>query len=217
MKPELQSSGERKAPFKWSLPHDDTRSQPVQGLSAPMPPARNSLEKLLLGVAKGDEASFAELYQVTSPKLFAVAVRILRSKEVAEEVVQEAYFRVWERAGDYKAEIASPLTWMATIVRNRALDEVRRRTARPFADASEMDDIESEDEHPLVAIERGQDVERLLRCLEGLEPEKKQIVRLAYLDGLSREALAKRFNRPEGTIKTWLHRSLSQLKGCLEQ
>lgn len=181
-----------------------------------MPGSRHNLEKLLLGVAKGDEASFAELYQVTSPKLFAVAVRILRSKEAAEEAVQEAYFKVWERAGDFNPKIASPLTWMATIVRNRALDEVRRRTVRPFADVSELDSIESDDEHPLKAIERSDDVARLLRCLEGLEPEKKQIVRLAYLEGLSREALAKRFNRPEGTIKTWLHRSLAQLKGCLE-
>ena len=181
-----------------------------------MQSTRQSLEVLLASVAKGDEAAFAELYQATSSKLFGVALRILRSREVAEEVVQEAYFRVWERAGDYKPEIASPVTWMSAIVRNRALDEARRRVARPFADASELDDIESEDEHPLAAIERGQDVERLLRCMEGLEPEKKQIVRLAYLHGLSREAIAKRFNRPEGTIKTWLHRSLAQLKECLE-
>ena len=188
-----------------------------QGRSERMQSTRQSLEILLAAVAKGDEAAFAELYQATSAKLFAVALRILRSREVAEEVVQEAYFRVWERAGDFKPEIASPVTWMSAIVRNRALDEARRRIARPFADASELDDIESEDEHPLNAIERGQDVERLLRCMEGLEPEKKQIVRLAYLHGLSREAIAKRFNRPEGTIKTWLHRSLAQLKGCLEK
>ena len=189
----------------------------LQGRPERMQSSRQSLEKLLAGVAKGDEASFAELYQATSSKLFAVALRILRSREVAEEVVQEAYFRVWEKAKDFNPEIASPITWMAAIVRNRSLDEVRRRVARPFADASELDDIESEDEHPLNAIERGEDVARLLKCLEGLEPEKKQIVRLAYLDGLSREALAKRFNRPEGTIKTWLHRSLAQLKVCLER
>lgn len=182
-----------------------------------MQSSRQNLELLLASVSKGDEAAFAELYQATSPKLFAVALRILRSREVAEEVVQEAYFRVWERAGDFNPEIASPVTWMSAIVRNRALDEARRRVARPFADASELDDIESEDEHPLNAIERGQDVARLLKCIEALEPEKKHIVRLAYLHGLSREALAKRFNRPEGTIKTWLHRSLAQLKGCLER
>jgi RNA polymerase sigma-70 factor (ECF subfamily) len=178
---------------------------------------RQKLDQLLSGVARGDEAAFAELYQATSAKLFAVALRILRSREVAEEVLQESYFRVWERAKDFNPEIASPITWMAAIVRNRSLDEARRRVARPMADDAELENIESEDEHPLDAIERGEEVERLLRCLEGLEPEKKQIVRLAYLDGLSREALAKRFNRPEGTIKTWLHRSLAQLKSCLEK
>jgi RNA polymerase sigma-70 factor (ECF subfamily) len=188
-----------------------------QGLPQSMTSPAQKLEVLLGRISKGDEAAFAELYQATSSKLFAVALRILRNREVAEEVVQEAYFKIWERAGDFNPAIASPVTWMAAIVRNRALDEARRRVARPFADASELDDIESEDEHPLNAIERSQDVERLLRCMEGLEPEKKQIVRLAYLHGLSREALAKRFNRPEGTIKTWLHRSLAQLKGCLEK
>jgi RNA polymerase sigma-70 factor (ECF subfamily) len=182
-----------------------------------MKSSRQKLDKLLEGVAAGDEASFAELYQATSAKLFAVALRILRSREAAEEVLQESYFRVWERAKDFKPEIASPITWMAAIVRNRSLDEVRRRVARPFADDAEIEDIESEDEHPLEALGRKEDVERLLRCLERLEPEKKQIVRLAYLDGISREALAKRFNRPEGTIKTWLHRSLAQLRDCLGQ
>ena len=182
-----------------------------------MPPRSSRLDQLLAGVASGDEAAFAELYQATSAKLLGVALRILRNREVAEEVVQEAYFKVWERAGDYKPEIASPVTWMAAIVRNRALDEARRRVIRPSADESELANLESDDEHPIAALERAEDVQRLLHCLDGLEPEKKQIVRLAYLEGMSREALAERFDRPEGTIKTWLHRSLAQLRGCLEQ
>jgi RNA polymerase sigma-70 factor (ECF subfamily) len=182
-----------------------------------MKSTRHELDRLLAEVAKGDESSFAELYQATSAKLFAVALRILRTREVAEEVLQESYFRVWERAKDFDPRIASPITWMSAIVRNRALDEVRRRVARPFSDDANIEDIESEDEHPLEALGRKEDIERLLRCLDRLEPEKRQIVRLAYLDGMSREALAKRFDRPEGTIKTWLHRSLALLKGCLEQ
>jgi RNA polymerase sigma-70 factor (ECF subfamily) len=182
-----------------------------------MKSTRHELDRLLAEVAKGDESSFAELYQATSAKLFAVALRILRTREVAEEVLQESYFRVWERAKDFDPRIASPITWMSAIVRNRALDEVRRRVARPFPDDANIEDIESEDEHPLEALGRKEDIERLLRCLDRLEPEKRQIVRLAYLDGMSREALAKRFDRPEGTIKTWLHRSLALLKGCLEQ
>jgi RNA polymerase sigma-70 factor, ECF subfamily len=182
-----------------------------------MPPRDEKLQHLLAGVAEGREAAFAELYQATSPKLLGVAIRILRNREVAEEVLQEAFFKVWERASDYNSAIASPMTWMATIVRNRALDEARRRVSRPTGDESELEYIESGDEHPIAALERAEDVERLLHCLDGLEPEKKEIVRLAYLDGWSREALAKRFDRPEGTIKTWLHRSLAQLKGCLER
>lgn len=179
--------------------------------------SRQELDRLLAGVADGDEAAFAELYQATSAKLYAVALRILKSQEAAEDVVQDSFFKVWERARDFRPELASPVTWMAAIVRNRALDEVRRRGARPAADVSELDDLESDDEHPLDVLGRREDVERLIRCLEGLEPDKKQMVRLAYLDGLSREELAQRFGRPEGTIKTWLHRSLAQLRGCLEQ
>jgi len=182
-----------------------------------MDSSRQQLDRLLAGVARGDEAAFAALYQATSAKLYAVALRILKSQAAAEDIVQDSFFKVWERAGDFNPELASPVTWMATIVRNRALDEIRRRVARPAADVSELDEIESDDEHPLDALGRKEDVERLIRCLDGLEPEKKQMVRLAYLDGMSREELARRFGRPEGTIKTWLHRSLAQLKGCLEQ
>lgn len=182
-----------------------------------MSPAKDKLIRLLSAVADGQEAAFAELYQATSAKLFAVAVRILRNREIAEEVLQEAYFKIWERAGDFNPEIASPITWMAAIVRNRSLDEARRRVPKATADESELENLESDDEHPILALELQDDVARLQRCLEGLDPEKRQIVRLAYLDGMSREALARRFDRPEGTIKTWLHRSLAQLKGCLEQ
>ncbi|MGE0024130.1 MAG: sigma-70 family RNA polymerase sigma factor [Hyphomicrobium sp.] len=182
-----------------------------------MTSSRQQLDHLLAGVARGDEAAFAELYQAAGSKLFAVALRILRSREAAEDVVQDSFFKVWERAGDFDPKLAAPITWMAAIVRNRALDEVRRRGNRPTADVSELDEVAGDDEHPVETIGRREDVERLMRCLEGLEPDKRQMVRLAYLDGMSREALAKRFGRPEGTIKTWLHRSLAQLKGCLEQ
>lgn len=180
--------------------------------------AVSKLNVLLSQVAEGNEASFAELYQATSAKLYGVALRILRRKEVAEDVVQDAYLKIWSRAGDFDPDIAAPLTWMAAIVRNRALDELRRRTARPKSDGDEsaLENLPSDDEHPLVGLERDEAVQRLLRCMDALEPEKKEIVRLAYLHGMSREDLAARFSRPEGTIKTWLHRSLAQLKGCLE-
>ncbi len=176
------------------------------------------LGKLLQKVALGDEAAFAEVYQATSPKLYAVAVRILRSKEAAEEVIQDCYFRVWEKARDFNPEIAAPVTWMTAIVRNRSLG--RASQARQQADSGRERDRDPRERRraPIGDTRAGARMWRgLLRCIEGLEPERRQIVRLAYLDGMSREALAKQFDRPEGTIKTWLHRSLAQLKGCLEQ
>lgn len=180
--------------------------------------AADNMKDLLMRVAAGDEASFSELYQRSSAKLFGVALRIVRSRELAEDVLQDAFVKVWSRARDFDANIASPLTWMAAIVRNRALDEVRRRAVRPTGggDDAELENLASDDEHPLVALEREDDVKRLFRCIEGLEAEKQEMVKLAYLSGLSREDLARRFGRPEGTVKTWLHRSLAQLKGCLE-
>jgi RNA polymerase sigma-70 factor (ECF subfamily) len=180
--------------------------------------ATSKLSDLLAQVAEGNEASFSELYQHTSAKLYGVALRILRSKELAEDVLQDAFVKIWSRARDFDPAIAAPLTWMSAIVRNRALDEVRRRAARPVgsSDGTEIENLASDDEHPIVGLEREDDVKRLFQCLEGLEAEKKEIVKLAYLNGLSRDELARRFSRPEGTIKTWLHRSLAQLKGCLE-
>jgi RNA polymerase sigma-70 factor (ECF subfamily) len=179
--------------------------------------AANHLSDLLSRVAAGDEASFSELYQHSSAKLYGVALRILRSRELAEDVLQDAFVKIWARARDFDPGIAAPLTWMAAIVRNRALDELRRRAARPTGGTdSELANLPSDEEHPLAGLERDDDVKRLFNCLDGLEPEKKEMVKLAYLDGCSREELARRFSRPEGTVKTWLHRSLAQLKGCLE-
>lgn len=171
---------------------------------------------LLAGVASGNEAAFAELYQASSSKLLAVAIRIVKQREVAEEILQEAFVKIWERAGDFDASIAAPMTWMATIVRNRSLDEVRKRAGKSFVNDGELDHLVSEDESALSLLERDDDVARLMRCLETLEPDKRQMVRLAYLDGMSREALAETFDKPEGTVKTWLRRSLMQLKGCLD-
>ncbi len=179
--------------------------------------AGNQLNDLLSRVAAGDEASFSELYQQSSAKLYGVALRIVRSKEMAEDVLQDAFVKIWARAQHFDPGIASPLTWMGAIVRNRAIDELRRRAARPTGGhESEIENLPSEEEHPLTGLERADDVKRLKRCLDGLEPEKKEMVTLAYLNGMSREELARRFARPEGTVKTWLHRSLAQLKGCLE-
>lgn len=182
-----------------------------------MPTQTSQLVSLLARVAEHDNAAFAALYDASAAKLYAVALRILRDRDLADDIVQDVFVKIWNKAGDFNPEIASPITWMATITRNRALDEVRRRGARVFVGDAVLDGLESDDVPALALLERQEDVDKLKRCLEGLEVEKRKMVRLAYLDGMSREELAEKFDRPEGTIKTWLRRSLMQLKGCLDE
>lgn len=175
------------------------------------------LADLMARVAGRDQAAFAAVYQATAAKLFGIVVRILVRRDLAEEVLQEVYVKIWERAGDFDANRASPITWMATIARNRALDEVRRATPVSIEERPEVLQIADTTESPPDRIARSQDLARMFECLDRLEPDRRDIVRLAYIDGLSREALAERYGRPVATVKTWLHRSLRELKDCLGQ
>jgi RNA polymerase sigma-70 factor, ECF subfamily len=163
----------------------------------------------------GDKDAFARLYKATSSKLFGIIVRILNRRDLSEEVLQEVYMRIWQRAGDFDASRASPISWMAAIARNRALDEVRKVKPVSIEDTPEVMDLPDPGELAITGIERNEDLQRLLKCLEGLDPEKREMVLMAYYRGESREALSQRFGSPVSTIKTWLHRSLTQLRGCL--
>lgn len=173
------------------------------------------LAGLLKRTAAGDRAAFAALYDAVSAKLFGIVLRILKRRDAAEDVLQDVFVKIWQRASDFDPQRASPVTWMATIARNAALDVARRRTAVALDDAPEVMHIADPGPVALQQLEAGEEANRLNRCIEALEPERGQLVRLAYLEGLSREELAQRLGHPIGTIKTWLHRSLKQLKDCL--
>jgi RNA polymerase sigma-70 factor, ECF subfamily len=177
--------------------------------------AGDDLVGLLTRVAARDATAFAALYKQTSAKLYGVVARILTRGDVAADVLQEAYVRIWEKAGDFDPVKGSPLAWMATIARNRALDEVRRVRPVSLEDQPEGFEPAAEDIDPLATRERSEGLAALVNCLKALDEEKRAVVLLAYYRGLSREALAKRFGRPVPTIKTWLHRSLAQLRDCL--
>ncbi len=173
------------------------------------------LSQLLSQVASGDRAAFAALYRQTNAKLYGVIARILVRSDLAGEVLQEVYVRIWRKAGDFDSAKGSPIAWMATIARNRALDEARRVKPLALEDMPDSFEPQAEEVDPLAARDRSERLTALMRCLSRLDEEKRQIVLLAYYRGFSREALAKRFARPVPTIKTWLHRSLAQLKDCL--
>lgn len=170
---------------------------------------------LIRASAAGDREAFARLYAATSAKLYGIALRIVKRRDIADEVLQDAYVKIWSHAASFDPARASAITWMATITRNRALDEVRRVT--PMSLDETPGALEIRDPAMLASehMEVSADLMRLVACLDGLDPERREIVKLAYLEGQSREDLGRRFGHPTATIKTWLHRSLKQLKSCL--
>ena len=173
------------------------------------------LADLLRRVAARDSAAFAMLYKQTRAKLHGVIARILTKGDLSGEVLQEVFVRIWEKAGDYDVDKGSPIAWMATIARNRALDEIRRVRPVSLEDMPEGFEPAAEEVDPLGARDRSERLSALMSCLETLDEEKRDVVLLAYYRGFSREALAKRFERPVPTIKTWLRRGLAQLRDCL--
>jgi RNA polymerase sigma-70 factor (ECF subfamily) len=176
------------------------------------------LADLLARTALSDQQAFAELYRLTSPHLYAVALRILRVSGPAEEVLQESYVNIWHHAGSYVAAKSQPLTWMTSIVRNRCLDQMRRR---------EVDTVTIDDEEPgmKLADDRPSPIDMLLSsadalavrsCVERLEAGQKQAIALAFYQGLSHSELASHLRQPLGTVKSWVRRGLERLKACLD-
>jgi RNA polymerase sigma-70 factor (ECF subfamily) len=170
---------------------------------------------LLGAVAKGDVAAFERLYGATRAKLYGVLLRILRKPELAEEVMQETYLKVWKMAEKFDPALASPITWMVAMARNRAIDIVRKRGETSIEDEPEAENVAAETAQPLARREMNDELKRLLGCLGKLDPEKQRIVLLAYYSGWSREQLSAMLDIPVNTIKTWLRRSLIEIRECM--
>ena len=175
------------------------------------------LAELLAQAALKNQRAFAELYERTAPQLFGVALRILRRRDWAEEVLQECYVSIWSHAGDYAVQKSAPLTWMTSIVRNRSLDWLRRpqREATGGEYDVAVDAWQDETPGPLERLAAASDAAALERCLQQLEPKQRQSIMLAFFHGLSHSELAGHMKQPLGTVKTWVRRGLERLKGCL--
>ena len=178
------------------------------------------LRSLLAAVARREAAAFRALYDATSPKLFGFALRILNRKELAEEVLQESFVSVWNNAGSYQAGLAAPMTWMTTIVRNRAYDLLRRADATVEIDANTFDKdvmeaLESSDPSPFDALSMDGEAKALAQCFSRLEGLHRQAIALAFYHDLSHSEVAERMQLPLGTVKTWVRRGLERLRTCL--
>ncbi len=170
---------------------------------------------LLASVAKGDQAAFLRVYEATHGKLYGVVLRILRRQDLAEEVLQEAYVKIWNNAGQFNPGMASPITWMVSIARNRAIDIVRKRSEASIEDEPAALEVASDTPEPLARREMTEELKRVLECVGRLEPDRQRLVLLAYYNGWSREQLADKFDTPLSTVKTWLRRSLIEIRECL--
>jgi len=166
------------------------------------------------------EAALRELYDLTSSRLYGVALRVVTNREWAEDVLQETYLNIWRIAGDYRASLSPPLAWMGVIVRSRALDFLRRRNSERADSALELNDAISEtvagdSPDPLDTSQASEQAWALHECLRKLEARQREVVSLAYLRDLSHSELAEQLKLPLGTVKTWIRRGIEQLRGCM--
>jgi RNA polymerase sigma factor (sigma-70 family) len=168
------------------------------------------------------EAALRELYDLTSSRLYGVALRVVTNREWAEDVLQEAYLNIWHIAGNYRMALSPPLAWMGVIVRSRALDFLRRRASDRADSALELDGVVSDTiagdaTNPLDASEASEQAWALHECLRKLEARQREVLSLAYLRDLSHGELAKQLKLPLGTVKTWIRRGIEQLRGCMDR
>jgi RNA polymerase sigma-70 factor (ECF subfamily) len=176
------------------------------------------LMELLARTAMSDQRAFAELYRLSAPHLYAVALRILREAAAAEEVLQESFVNVWHHAGSYVAAKSQPMTWLTSIVRNRCLDQLRRREVETVTmdDEDESARIAADGPAALEMLLAGADARALRSCVEALDPGPKQAIALAFYQGLSHSELARHLRQPLGTVKSWVRRALERLRDCLD-
>jgi RNA polymerase sigma-70 factor (ECF subfamily) len=170
-------------------------------------------------VATGDRAAFSALYRLTSAKLFALSMGILKRTDWAEEALQEAYTRIWRSAHRFDPAKGSGISWIATIARNTALSKLMRRPKDEFAgkNEAEMLQLPSRNPTPMEAAMRSSDARQLLACLEELDGEQRRSIFLIYYEGLTQREVADHLDRPIGTVKSWVRRGLVRLRGCLDR
>jgi RNA polymerase sigma-70 factor (ECF subfamily) len=179
------------------------------------------LAALLARVALADQRAFEQLYGQTSAHLYGVALRIVREPSLAEEILQEAYVSVWHHAGSYDAARSQPVTWLTSIVRNRCLDQLRRRDLDTVTLSAEDEDepafdVADDGLTPADLLLRGAEARSVRECVETLEAGPRQAIALAFFQGLSHAELASHLREPLGTIKSWVRRGLERLKRCLD-
>lgn len=180
------------------------------------PSLRPDLAQCLLRVAAGDRAAFSQLYDETVGQLYGLALGICRRRSLADDVLQEAYVRVWRHAHRFDPTRGEPMAWLATIVRRLAIDALRRAGTESQIEPEVETEVPDPDEDPLGQTIRARDASVIRRCLGELEPRQRECILLGYYKGYSHSEIGARLGLPLGTVKSHVRRGLQRLKRCIE-
>jgi RNA polymerase sigma-70 factor (ECF subfamily) len=176
-----------------------------------------SREALLLACARGDRAALQSLYVATASQLFGLALSILRSHELAEDIVQDSFVLIWRHADSFDPGRGKAMPWLARIVRNQCFDLLRRRGRESPLDDKFVQSFEDPAPGPADLTALSRDARRLRACLDELDEGPRKSMILAYYEGLTFAEVAGRLGVPLGTVKSWMRRSLIRLKDCMER
>jgi RNA polymerase sigma factor (sigma-70 family) len=179
--------------------------------------ARESLRTAMVRLADGDKTALEEIYRATRVKLFGICLRILGDRKEAEDALQDVYVNLWQRADRYDPARASPIAWLATFARNRAIDRLRTGKVRggsvPVEEAAPLADEAPLAEALMIDMERNAQIHT---CLGALDERTQAHIRAAFFDGQTYAQLAEAADVPLGTMKSWIRRGLMRLRACLE-
>lgn len=166
-------------------------------------------------VGQGDRSALAKLFELAAGRLLGVALRIVRRRDLAEEVIQDAFVAVWRNASRFDPARGSARGWLTTIVRNRALNLVRDSARLELVDPQTLADLGDREMDAVSAYEHLPDGNALRRCLALLDDNKRKAILLAYVVGMSHGEVAGRLGTPLGTVKAWIRRGTMALQECL--
>jgi RNA polymerase sigma-70 factor (ECF subfamily) len=203
----------------WDARLAPARARPESRAMATSP---DVLTEHIARCALGDERALAELYRLTRGRMYAVALRMLRRTDLAEEALQESFLKVWRNAGSFRPDLSAPTTWITSIVRNQCLDMLRRgkneHALRDYLDEDDdsLEQVADEGSGPLEIALQGQAARALSACMQKLREQQQKLIARAFYEGLSHSELAVATGMPLGTVKTSIRRGLTALRECLE-
>lgn len=188
---------------------------PRDSFAPQTPETTTDLTAALAACGQGDVAALRQIYAHEAPRMMGVAMRILHHRHIAEDVVHDAFLRIWRNADRYDPALGTPRAWIYAIVRHLCIDVLRANAREDFVDEARLAEIADTTSDAAAIFDKLANDNALHRCLERLEPKRRTSLLLAYAHGCSHGEIARKLDLPLGTVKAWIRRSLTALRECL--